>query len=166
MSRCVLGILGSFLITAAGCTQSGYCADVFPNATVTDVLLDDAAGQLHVALQHSLSYCTGTDEKRYSLEHITIDLASGAVAFDQRASNSLDPYALPETCCYLYRDGGFGNADCPGCELVLRSRDEQYTAHFVTSGIDALDPVMTLEVTRAGAPIAVIDIDGYMSQVR
>ena len=166
MLRYSIGILGSVLIAAAGCTQSEYCADVFPNATVTDVLHDPGADELHVALHHSLSYCTGTDEKRYSLEHITLDLASGEVALEQRASNTLDPYALPESGYYLYRDGGFASADCPGCELVLRSRDEQYTAHFVTGGMDDLDPVMTLEVARAGTSLAIIDIDGYMAQVR
>jgi hypothetical protein len=157
-------ILCSLALGLAACEQSHYCADVAPNATVTDVIHDENEQRLIVGLYHSLSYCTGTDEKRFSNERIEVDLATGAAIVDQQASNARGPLALPEIGYFLYRDGQFGNTPCGGCELVLRSHDGIYTFHFTM--LEDFEPVMTLEVLEEEAPLAVVDIGGYTSEPR
>jgi|GEM_PF-2737516 len=151
------------LLTA--CDEGDYCADVSPNAWVSDVLYDDHDAKLYVALTHHLSYCTGTDEKRYSHERITVDLMTGEASFEQRASNDAAGYTLPDRCCALYYDGHFGNADlCSACELVLNSSDAAaYTFRFTTR--DDYEGAMILDVSRAGEPVTTIDIGGYRSEV-
>ena len=156
--------LWSLMLSAAGCQQSAYCADVVPNATVTDVIHDTGNERLIVGLYHSLSYCTGTDEKRFSNERIEVDLATGDVFVDQQASNSRGPLDLPEVGSPLFRDGQFGGVSCSGCELVLRSQDRLYTFHFVM--YDEFEPVMSLEVLDGDTSLVLIDIGGYTSEPR
>lgn len=161
-------IAGLALLTAlfiAGCTQQDVCVDVFPNATVTDVLHDESAQRLYVSVLHRLSYCTGSDEKKYSVELIEVDLATGDVQIQQRASNSRAPYDVPDTCCWLFRDGNFtGGEGCPGCQLRLYSRDGAYEFLF-ESDVDWNLP-MTLRVSHASTQLAVVDMGGYQSALR
>ena len=154
----------SLMLAATGCQQSEYCADVVPNATVTDVIHDTGDGRLIVGLYHSLSYCTGTDEKRFSNERIEVDLATGDVTVDQQSSNNRGPLDLPEVGSPLFRDGQFGGVNCKGCELVLRSQEGLYTFHFVL--YDEIEPVMSLEVLEGDTALAVVDIGGYTSEPR
>lgn len=161
--------LCSLSLAVSACEQGDYCADVEPNATVTDVLHDDAGGgRLIVGIYHSLSYCTGTDEKRFSNERIEVDLATGAVTVDQRASNVRGPLAMPDDGYPLYQGGNFSSSHCAGCELVLRSPGGVYTYHFtVLAGVfDGVEPAMALDVLEDGAPLAAIDIGGYVSESR
>src|SRR5690606_9595613 len=104
-----LWILCPLALAATACQQSAYCADVSPNATVTDVVHDQADQRLIVGLYHALSYCTGTDEKRFSNERIEVDLATGEVFVDQQTSNDRGPLAMPEVGSPLYQGGQFGN---------------------------------------------------------
>lgn len=160
-----LWILFGLALAATGCQQSEYCADVGANATITDVRHDTAGGdRLIVGLYHSLSYCTGTDEKRFSNERIEVDLATGEVFVDQRASNTRGPLAMPDAGYPLYTDGQFGSHHCAGCELLLRSQDQIYTFHFTTLG--ELEPVMTLDVFEEDVLLTTIDIGGYTSEER
>ncbi|TNF24135.1 MAG: hypothetical protein EP329_25620 [Deltaproteobacteria bacterium] len=151
--------------TLAACDEGDYCGDVSPNAWVSDVLYDDRAETLYVALSHHLSYCTGTDEKKFSHELITVDLVTGEATFAQRASNDSRGYSVPDRCCALYYDGHFGNADrCAACELVLNSNDAAaYTFRFTTR--DDYMGAMYLDITRGGEPVVTIDIGGYRSAV-
>jgi hypothetical protein len=155
-------ILCSLTLAATGCQQSEYCADTVSNATVTDVLHD--GDRLIVGLYHSLSYCTGTDEKRFSNERIEVDLATGEVFVAQRASNDRGPLDLPDAGYSLFRDGQFSSHDCVGCELVLRSQDQIYTFHFTT--FEELEPVMGLEVFEEDVLLTAVDIGGYTSEPR
>ena len=157
-----LFILFGLALATAGCEQSQYCADTASNATVTNVLLD--GDRLIVGLYHSLSYCTGTDEKRFSNERIEVDLATGEVFVDQRASNTRGPLDLPDTGYPLLRDSQFSTHDCVGCELLLRSQDQVYTFQFTTFG--ELEPVMGLEVFAEDVMLAAVDIGGYTSEPR
>lgn len=157
-------ILCSLTLAATACQQSEYCADVVPNATVTDVVLDEPNERLIVGLYHSLSYCTGTDEKRFSNERIEVDLATGIVSVDQQASNSRGPLPLPEVGYSLFQDGQFGSGSCSGCELVLRAAEGMYTFHFVTH--QDFEPVMSLDVLEDDVVLAAIDIGGYTSEQR
>lgn len=157
----MLAVLAS--TAAAGCTQSEYCADVGINATVTDVLHDTLADQVHVSLRHSLSYCTGTDEKRYSMEHLVIDMATGEVTVAQRSTDEPVPFGMPDACCPLYRDGNFNNDSCPGCELVLRSGEGRDTFHFTTA-LPGADEAMLLEVSRDDVPLVRVEIGGFVSR--
>lgn len=151
-------------LTLTACTQGDYCADVTPNATVTDVYHDTAGNRLTVGLYHSLSYCTGTDEKRFSNERIEVDLATGEVTVHQQASNVRGALGLPYPGDGLYRRSEFGSSYCTGCELVLRSLDQIYTVHFTT--LEDFEPVMTLEILEEDVPLAVVDIGGYVSELR
>ena len=155
-------ILCGLALAATGCQQSEYCADTVSNATVTDVL--DAGDRLIVGLYHSLSYCTGTDEKRFSNERIEVDLATGEVFVAQQASNTRGPLDLPDVGYPLFRDGQFSSHDCVGCELVLRSQGQSYTFHFTTFG--EIEPVMGLEVFEGDVLLAAVDIGGYTSESR
>lgn len=160
--RTQLLILCSLTLAATGCEQSQYCADTVPNATVTDVLHD--GDRLIVGLYHSLSYCTGTDEKRFSNERIEVDLGTGEVLVTQRASNERGPLDMPDAGYPLFTDGQFASHHCAGCELVLRSQDQFYTFHFTT--FEELDPVMSLEVFEGDVLLTTVDIGGYMSEPR
>lgn len=160
-----LFILCGLALAASGCEQSEYCADTVSNATVTDVLHDTLGERLIVGLYHSLSYCTGTDEKRFSNERIEVDLATGEVFVAQRASNDRGPLDLPEAGYPLFTDGQFGSHHCVGCELVLRSQDQLYTFHFTTFN-DEFGLAMGLEVFQEDVLLAAIDIGGYMSEPR
>lgn len=157
----MLAALASAL--AVGCFQSDYCVDVGINATVTDVLHDAPADQVHVSLRRSQSYCTGTDEKRYSVEHLVIDMTSGELVTEQRSTNDPVPFGLPDTCCRLYRDGNFNSSACPGCELVLRSGDGRDALHFTTAPLDA-GGAMLLEVSRDDLPLVRVEIGGSESR--
>jgi hypothetical protein len=157
-------ILCSLALAATGCQEGDYCADTVSNATVTDVLHDTVSDRLIVGLYHSLSYCTGTDEKRFSNERIEVDLTTGEVFVDQRASNTRGPLDLPDRGYPLYTNGQFGSHHCVGCELVLRSQDQLYTFHFTTFG--ELEPVMGLEVFEQDVLRAAVDIGGYTSEPR
>lgn len=161
-----LCLVGALLSSSTGCTEQNYCGDVSPNAWVSDVLYDDHAETLYVALSHHLSYCTGTDEKKFSHELLTVDLATGGVDVQQRASNDAHGYSVPDRCCALYREGHFANADtCSACELVLRTNDDTgYAFRFTTR--EDYEGAMVLEITRDDAPVVTIDIGGYRSAVR
>jgi hypothetical protein len=157
-------ILCGLSLAASACQQSSYCADVFPNAAVTDVIYDDAEQRLIVGLYHSLSYCTGTDEPRFSNERIEVDLATGDVIVDQETSNSRGPLPLPDAGYFLFRDGQFSNDNCSDCELLLRSPDGMYAFHFTTQA--DFDPVMVLDVLASDVTLATVDIGSYQSAPR
>jgi hypothetical protein len=114
---------------------------------------------------HSLSYCTGTDDKKYSIELIEIDLATQTAEFHHKTSNSRDLYDLPEVCCYVQRDINFtGGEDCAGCELVLHTRDGSHELRFVSDS--SWDLPLQLIVSDGSAAVMTIDIDGYRSALQ
>ena len=73
-------------VALSGC-GADVCVDVAPNATIIDVLHDEQNDLILINLTHNLSYCTGTDEKKYSVEQIQIDLNTAQVTFKQRYVN-------------------------------------------------------------------------------
>ncbi|MEM9493732.1 MAG: hypothetical protein AAGC55_31580 [Myxococcota bacterium] len=158
-------VLGVMTLGALGaCSEQSVCADVFSNATVTDVTYDQTDNTAQVSLFHRLSYCTGTDDKRYAIEQLVIDLGAAALTTQHRTADSLDLFPPPERAVYIYRDGGFTNSDyCAGCELVLTIRDTDYALHFVTAGPDQVAAAMTLSLMDGGAETLAVDIGGFES---
>jgi len=159
----VLAVLALWATLAtAGCTEGDYCADVFANAWVTDVGHDQDGRLLTFAVSHSLSYCTGTDEKRYSHERVTVDLETGAVDVEQRFSNDARGYDLLEVgrMRYLYHDGHFGNQSaCSDCQLLLEAEGTpRYGYRFVARAFES--PPVVLEVSEDDVPLLTIDL-GY-----
>jgi hypothetical protein len=163
--RTHLSTLCFLALTLTACDQGEYCGDVFPNATVTDVFHEGgASNRLIIGLYHALSFCTGTDEKRFSNERIEVDLNTGEVSVYQKASNNRGPLDMPDVGAPLYRDGHFDSQNCAGCELLLRTSDQIYTIHFTT--FQDFDPAMILEILEEDVPLAVVDIGGYTSEPR
>lgn len=162
MRHVTLSLTGLFLLgLGSACVQGDYCADYFPNATITDVYYSENEERAFVSLYHHLSYCTGTDEKRFSIELLDIDLAEATFSRQHRTSNSPALFDLSEECCPLFYQGQFASEDrCDGCELILNTQGAGYTFHFTTAPVESGE-VMDLEILAQGQPILRFAIGGY-----
>jgi hypothetical protein len=147
----------ALLVAVGGCT--GECVDYAPNATVTSVCWDERENVVELATFARESYCTGTDEKRFTTARVTVGMEEGTCVLQQRQSNHLDSYGRTEGCEPLFEDGTFPT--CRDCELRLDVGTTGYTLSLVTDEefLDGNWSALMLHVLDEGEEVVSVALD-------
>lgn len=138
-------------VALTGCTQSEICADFGPNSTVTDVRYDSEENALTVSYFIHNSYCTGTDEPRYTIRLLTVDLDAMTEDTKEKETQKLDLYPIRDGGEHLFEESRFTAGTCNRCELRLNTRDGRYSFDFITGPPYDGEEVMALEIFEGDA---------------
>lgn len=134
---------GSIVLTAISlsCNHlNSICVDVGPNATVQRIAFDSSARLLYVSFYNNQSYCTGTGEKPYRANLLTVSMHNFTGTYSHKETDGLEMYSPPPGPTVLF-DGDLGCYD--SCVIALPSLYSNYSLTYIfghSSGITlALD---------------------------
>lgn len=143
--------------------ETQYCSDVSANATILELAYSENDNMAYISLYHSLSLCTGTDERRYAIELIEIDLSTATFTTQHKTADELDMFEIPVGADPVFR-GEFGNNQlCADCEFRLSPTDDSSYSFLFLAPPAGSPSAMMLHVQDAGVDMLVIEIGGYES---
>lgn len=156
----IVAIVSVLVSTSTGACVD-VCADYYPNADIKEIAYRQDTAVAQVSLTHALSYCTGTDEPRFAMELLEIDLNTGTLTAEHRTGMEEDPFRLPADLVF---QGSFGpSLDCRDCAFTFNfGESSELSMNFIET--DEGPGLMLLEVLYFGDPVINIEIDGYQSR--
>lgn len=132
MKRCPL-VLALSLTTAVACQTGDRCLYIGVNASISGVYYMPDEDVAYISAHEAKSYCTGTDEKRYTFYDLTVRVQDANVDVHSWDTNEYypgqPPTNSPVEAIPLYRSL-FRAGDCVDCQL---SFDLQSSAATTTT---------------------------------